>query len=104
MPDTLPDAPYLPAPQALAAFCRKHHIRRLALFGSRLTGAARPDSDVDLLVEFEEGHVPGYLRLSGMQNELTGMVGLSVDLRLPEELSRFFRDEVTAQSRLLYAS
>uniref|UniRef100_A0A7C4AH66 Nucleotidyltransferase n=1 Tax=Fundidesulfovibrio putealis TaxID=270496 RepID=A0A7C4AH66_9BACT len=88
----------------IAAFCRKHHIRKLALFGSRLKGTARPDSDLDLLVEFEAGHVPGYLRLSGMQNELSDMVGLPVDLRLYEELSRYFRDEVAAQARPVYAT
>jgi hypothetical protein len=57
----------LPTTQ-IADFCQRHHIRKLALFGSALHGAARPDSDLDVLVEFEPGHVPGLFRLAGMHN------------------------------------
>ncbi len=61
--------------QALADFCRQHHIRRLALFGSALHGDFRFESDVDLLVEFEPGHIPGLLRLARMERELSSLFG-----------------------------
>ena len=64
----------------LAPICRRHGIRRLAVFGSRLKGTARPDSDLDLLVEFEPDRVPGLLGLSGIELELTEMLGVKVDL------------------------
>src|SRR5579884_3278234 len=79
----------------LTAFCRRHAIRRLALFGSVAAGTARPDSDVDLLVEFEPGKEPGFLRLAAMEAELSQLLdGRRVDLRTPDDLSRYFRDEV----------
>lgn len=88
---------------ALAGFCRQNHIRRLALFGSRLKGSARPDSDVDLLVEFEQGHTPGLLGISALEIELSGMMGHKVDLRTAAELSRHFRDEVIRSAEIQYA-
>lgn len=79
----------------LAHFCAKHHIRRLALFGSHLKGTARPDSDIDLLVEFDLEHIPSLLGIAGMEQELSGLLkGKKVDLRTPQDLSRYFRDEV----------
>lgn len=88
----------------LADFCRRQHIRRLALFGSRLTGAARPDSDVDLLVEFEPGGEPGLLGLAEMEAELSSLLGgQRVDLRTPRDLSRYFRDEVVRTAQVQYA-
>jgi hypothetical protein len=75
----------------LAAFCRRHHIRRLSPFGSVLRDDFRPDSDIDVLVEFEAGHVPDFLGISLMQIELSGLLGHEVDLRTPAELSRYFR-------------
>lgn len=78
----------------LAEFCERHHIRKLSLFGSMLREDFTPQSDVDLLVEFELGQVPGYLRLAGMENELSDLIGRTVDLRTPDELSRYFRQEV----------
>jgi len=81
--------------EVLAEFCRRHHIRRLSLFGSVLRGTARPDSDIDLLVEFEPGKTPGLFELAGMEIELSQRLGgRRVDLRTPEDLSRYFRDEV----------
>ncbi len=87
----------------IAEFCRKNHVRRLALFGSVLRDDFRPDSDVDVLVEFEPGHVPGLLRLAGMEHELSELfAGRRVDLRTPADLSRYFRDEVLSTARIQY--
>lgn len=90
--------------QRVAEFCRRHHIRRLALFGSVLREDFRPDSDVDVLIEFDPDHVPGLFRLSAMERELGGIVGRKVDLRTPEDLSRYFRQEVQAAAKVLYAA
>jgi len=84
-------------------FCRRHHIRKLSLFGSVIRDDFRPDSDVDVLVEFEDRHVPGLIRFSGMELELGGILGRKVDLRTPEDLSRFFRNEVVENAEALYA-
>lgn len=92
------------APDALAAFCRRHRIRKLSLFGSALKGTMRPDSDIDLLVEFDDGCTPGLIRLAGMENELTDMLGRKVDLRTPADLSRHFRDEVVRTAEVQYAA
>ena len=90
---------------ALALICRRHHIRRLALFGSTLKGTSRPDSDVDLLVEFEPGATPGLIRLSGIAQELSALLGgREVDLRTAGDLSRHFRDEVTLTAEIQYAA
>jgi predicted nucleotidyltransferase len=88
----------------IADFCRKHHIKRLALFGSVLREDFRPDSDVDVLVEFEEGHVPGLITLAGMERELATLLGRQVDLRTPQELSRYFRAAVVAAAEVQYAA
>jgi predicted nucleotidyltransferase len=87
----------------LTAFCRKHHIKTLALFGSVLRDDFQPDSDVDVLVEFEEGHVPGFAIID-MENELSRLVGRKVDLRTPGDLSRYFRDRVMHESKVQYAA
>lgn len=86
----------------LAEFCRKHHIRKLSLFGSALRGELHPNSDIDLLVEFESGHVPGLITLAGMEIELTEMLGRKADLRTPRELSRYFRDQVVNTAEVQY--
>ncbi|MFA5352957.1 MAG: nucleotidyltransferase family protein [Thermodesulfovibrionales bacterium] len=89
----------------LEDFCHRHYIRRLSLFGSTLKGTDRPDSDVDLLVEFEVGHTPGFLELAGMEEELSGLLNdRKVDLRTPRDLSRYFRDEVLASAKVQYAA
>ena len=90
--------------ETLAEFCRKHYIKRLAVFGSALRDDFRPDSDVDVLVEFEPGHVPGLFGFGGMRNELARMLGREVDLRTPEDLSRYFRDRVLAEATPQYAA
>ena len=92
-------------PELIAAFCRRHHIRRLSFFGSVLRDDFRADSDVDVLVEFEPGKGPGFLRLARMERELSDLLGnRQVDLRTPEDLSRYFRDAVVASAEQLYAS
>ena len=82
--------------QAIAAFCERNDIRKLSLFGSVLTERFRDESDIDMLVEFEPGRVPGYFGLVGMEMELSEMMGRKVDLRTAGELSRYFRDQVVA--------
>ena len=90
--------------EKIAAFCRKHHIRKLALFGSVLRDDFRTDSDVDVLVEFEPGHVPGFFRLYDMEEGLSALFGgRRVDLRTPQDLSRYFRDEVVTHAQVQYA-
>lgn len=87
----------------LAEFCHKHHIKKLSLFGSVLREDFRPDSDVDVLVEFEEGHVPGF-GIVGVEDELARLVGRKVDLRTPSELSRYFRAEVIREAKVCYGA
>jgi uncharacterized protein len=86
----------------LRAFCERNHIRKLSLFGSALTERFRPESDVDMLVEFNPGHTPGYFGLVGMEIELSEKVGRKVDLRTPRELSKHFRDEVLVGAAVQY--
>ncbi len=93
----------LPADR-LAAFCRSNHIRRLSLFGSALHGELRPDSDVDLLVEFEPRARVGLIRMAGLQRELGELLGRTVDLRTAADLSRYFRDEVVRTAEVQFAA
>jgi len=87
----------------VAAFCKRNRIRKLSIFGSALRGDFRPDSDVDVLVEFEPGHVPG-LAFFAMQNELSEILGRKVDLNTPQFLSRYFRDQVLAEAEVQYVA
>ena len=90
---------------ALAEICRRRRIRRLSLFGSTQKGTARPDSDVDLLVEFEPGATPGLIRLGGIARELSALLGgREVDLRTAGDLSRHFRDAVVRSAEVQYAA
>lgn len=91
-------------PAALARLCGRHHILKLSLFGSALKGANRVDSDVDLLVEFEPGQTPGFLGLAVLEAELSELLGgRRVDLRTPQDLSRYFRDEVLRMAEVQFA-
>jgi predicted nucleotidyltransferase len=91
--------------EALAALCKRWHVKTLSLFGSRLKGTARPDSDIDLLVEFEDGHKPGMMGLTQIELELAELAGgLKVDLRTAQDLSRYFREEVVRSALLQYAA
>jgi uncharacterized protein len=86
----------------IASFCRKHHIRKLALFGSVLRADFGAESDVDVLVEFEEGRTPGFA-FFGLQDELSALLGRPVDLSTPGFLSPYFRDEVVREAEVVYA-
>ena len=90
--------------QKLQQFCRANHIEKLSLFGSALRDELTVDSDIDLLVEFDENYMPGLLDIAGMEIELTEIIGRKVDLRTPAELSRYFRDDVLSQARPEYAN
>jgi uncharacterized protein len=83
-------------------FCERNHVRKLSLFGSILTERFRPDSDVDVLVEFERDAGVTYLDLARMEQELSAMIGRKVDLRTPQELSRYFRQRVLTEAVLRY--
>ena len=87
--------------EGIEQFCRRHHIERLCLFGSVLRDDFRPESDVDVLVEFEPSHTPG-LEFFGMQEELSEIIGRRVDLHTSGCLSKYFRDQVLAEARPLY--
>ena len=90
--------------ELISEFCRRNHIRRFAFFGSLLRGDFRPGSDIDVLVEFEPEHVPGLFRLARMENELSALLGSrKVDMRTPQDLSAYFRDEVAASAEVVYA-
>lgn len=86
---------------AIAELCVRHHIRRLALFGSVLREDFGPGSDLDILVEFEAGHTPG-LAFFAIQQELSELLGRPVDLNTPGFLSRYFRDEVLREAVVAY--
>ncbi len=88
---------------SLARFCQRHYIRRLALFGSVLRDDFRPNSDVDVLVEFEPDHVPGYSFVT-VQDELSALLGRRVDLHTPASLSQHIRDAVVRDAEVHYAA
>jgi len=86
----------------LMEFCERSHIRKLSVFGSAIRGQLGPDSDIDMLVEFEQGHTPGLFSIIKMEMELSEMLGKKVDLRTPEDLSQYFRDEVVRNAEVQY--
>lgn len=87
--------------EAIAEICRRRHIRRLAVFGSVLRGELRPDSDVDLLVEFEDGHTPGFAFFD-IEAEFSGILGRNVDLNTPQFLSPRVRANVEAEAEVVF--
>jgi predicted nucleotidyltransferase len=90
---------------SLAELCRRHHIRRLSLFGSVLRPDFRPDSDVDVLVEFEPGQVPGFLALHDLEAELSKLLGSrKVDLVTQRSLNHRLRDRVLSSAEVEYAA
>jgi len=89
--------------ERIKEFCKRHHIRKLSLFGSALRDDFSPESDLDILVEFDPAHIPGFIRLAGMEIELTEILGRKVDMRTAQDLSRYFRDEVLNSSKVQYA-
>ncbi len=87
----------------IAGFCRRNHICRLSWFGSVLRDDFRSDSDIDVLVEFDPAHVPGFIGLARMARELSDMLdSRKVDIRTPDDLSHYFRDEVIASAMVQY--
>lgn len=88
----------------LTRFCKKNHIKKLSVFGSAVRDELEPDSDIDLLVEFEQGHTPGLFAIVRMEIELAEMLGRKADLRTAQDLSRYFRDEVLRNAQLQYQS
>lgn len=90
-------------PDRIAEFCRRNHVRKLSLFGSILRNDFGPDSDIDVLVEFEPGQTPG-LRFFGIQDELSEILGRKVDLNTAGFLSKSFRDEVLTEAEVQYVA
>lgn len=88
--------------EAIAEFCRRNHIRRLSLFGSVLTDHFGPDSDVDVLVEFDDENTPGLFGLVKMQREMGDMIGRVVDMRTAEDISEYIRDKVLGSAQLIH--
>lgn len=89
--------------QKIAEFCRRNHIRRLAIFGSALRSDFDEESDIDILVEFDPQHVPGLFAMARMERELSALWGgRKVDLRTPEDLSRYFRQQVIQEAEVQY--
>ena len=89
--------------EKITEFCIKNSIRKLSFFGSVLRNDFNPDSDVDILVEFKEGHGPSFFGLARMERELSEIFGRKVDLRTPNELSKYFRDKVLSTAQIQYA-
>jgi predicted nucleotidyltransferase len=88
----------------LGEFCRNNHIVRLSFFGSVLRDDFSSDSDIDVLVDFEDGHTPGFLRVAQIERELSDLLdNRKVDLRTYQDLSRYFRNEVLATAEVQYA-
>jgi predicted nucleotidyltransferase len=87
--------------RTMANFCRRNHIQKLSLFGSVLGDDFRADSDIDVLAEFEPGHVPGF-GIVAIENELSRLAGRKVDLRTPRDLSRHFREQVIREAEVRY--
>ena len=87
--------------EKVAELCKRFHIRRLALFGSVLTNNFKPESDIDVLVEFHAGFIPGF-EFFGIEEELSKIFGRKVDLNTPHFLSRYFRDQVLADAEDQY--
>ena len=87
----------------IASFCRERGVRRLAVFGSALRSDFGPHSDVDVLVEFDADRIPGLFGMARMERELSSLFGeRKIDLRTPEDLSRYFRDEVLMEAEAIY--
>lgn len=89
--------------ETIEEFCKRHYIRKLSLFGSALRDDFSPESDLDILVEFDPAHIPGLMRLAGMEIELSEILGRKVDMRTAQDLSRYFRQEVVNSAKVQYA-
>lgn len=85
-------------------FCKENGIKKLSFFGSVLTDEFNDNSDVDILVEFNEGAIPGFLGLARMERELSEIIGREVDIRTKEDLSKYFRDAVVKEAEVKYGA
>ncbi len=85
-------------------FCTRHHLTKLSLFGSILTDRFGPDSDVDVLFEYDPAHIPSLFDVAAMEEELTKILGRRADMRTPLDLSRHFREEVVRGALVQYAA
>jgi uncharacterized protein len=101
MPQANREIPVVIKRDEIALLCQQYHIRKLSLFGSVLRDDFRPDSDIDILIEFEPGHIPGF-EFSDIQDKLSEIVGRPVDLNTLKSLSRYFREQVTAEANVVY--
>jgi len=90
--------------EKIAVFCRQHRIKRLSLFGSILSDQFDENSDIDVLVEFEDDAKVSLFDVGGMMHELTHILGQQVDIRTADDLSRYFRNEVVANAEMIYAA
>jgi predicted nucleotidyltransferase len=88
--------------EQLAEYCKKNNIKKLSVFGSFIRDQLRPDSDIDILVEFDQHHTPGLFSIIKMEMELSKLIGRKVDMRTAEDLSKYFRDEVVKNAKLQY--
>jgi len=88
--------------EEIVEFCKRNHITKFAFFGSILRSDFRPDSDIDILVDFESDYPVSLFDIAGMEIELSDIIGRKVDLRTPEDLSRYFRNEVVATAEVQY--
>jgi len=89
--------------EKIEEFCKKHYIRTLSLFGSALRDDFTSESDLDILVEFDPAHIPGLIRLAGMELELGEILGRKVDMRTAQDLSPYFRKDVVSSAKVQYA-
>jgi predicted nucleotidyltransferase len=89
--------------EEIEEFCKKHYIRKLSLFGSALRDDFTSESDLDILVEFDPAHIPGLIRLAGMELELGEILGRKIDMRTAQDLSRYFREDVLSSAKVQYA-
>lgn len=99
-------AEQLPIPipmDEIRAFCRKHHIRKMWLYGSVLTPRFASESDVDIMVDFEEGKTPGW-SFSTLHEELEPLWGHQADLSTPKDFRSDRRNQVLAQARVIYGN
>ncbi len=90
--------------EQIAEFCKRNHVEKLAFFGSVLRDDFRQDSDVDMLIYLDRTVPTGLMKMSRMERQLSELIGRKVDLRTPNELSKYFRDDVIAQSEVIYES
>lgn len=88
----------------LSEYCKANHIKKLSFFGSVLTDKFSEESDIDILVEFEEDSTPGLLGITKLERELSQLIGKKVDLRTKEELSRYFKDAVVKEAEVKYGA